>query len=60
VLGLAPALNVLWCEPCGEWLTPVTIVCCAGEGVKAPPLGLTIEDAGVLAQTTPAELSLDP
>jgi hypothetical protein len=31
---------------------PVTIVCCcAGEGVKVPPLELTIEDIGVLAQT---------
>lgn len=31
---------------------PVTIVCCcAGEGVKVPPLELTIEDAVVLAQT---------
>lgn len=24
---------------------PVTMVCCAGEGVKVPPLELTIEDA---------------
>lgn len=30
---------------------PVLIVCCACEGVKVPPLELTIEDAGVLAQT---------
>jgi hypothetical protein len=31
---------------------PVTMVCCcADEGVKVPPLELTIEDIGVLAQT---------
>lgn len=27
------------------------VVCCAWEGVKVPPLELTIEDVGVLAQT---------
>ena len=27
------------------------VVCCACEGVKVPPLELTIEEAGVLAQT---------
>ena len=32
--------------------TPVLmVVCCVCEGVKVPPLELTIEDAGVLAQT---------
>lgn len=33
------------------------MVCC--EGVKVPPLELTIEDVDVLAQTHSAELSLD-
>ncbi len=39
---------------------PVTIVCCcAGEGVKVPPLELTIEDVDVMRKPTPAELPLD-
>lgn len=33
------------------------MVCC--EGVKVPPLELTIEEVDVLAQTHSAELSLD-
>jgi hypothetical protein len=38
---------------------PVTMVCCAGEGVKVPPLELTIEVAGVLAQTHSGEPTLN-
>jgi hypothetical protein len=38
---------------------PVTMVCCAGEGVKVPPLELTIEVAGILAQTHSVEPTLN-
>jgi hypothetical protein len=35
------------------------MVCCAGKGVKVPPLELTIEVAGILAQTHSGEPTLN-